>query len=72
MDAQDEDPISAGAGYLVGSLPLFVLGGISLANVNESAFVFGSGALLLFACATYLLVVGAVARGIQVARSRRT
>lgn len=67
MNGQDDYEPSAGAGYLFGSVPLFLLGGLLLANTNEDP-MFGTGALLCFAFAVYLLLVGAVARGIQVAR----
>lgn len=67
MNGQDEYEPSAGAGYLFVSVPLFILGGVLLANTNEDP-MFGTGALLCFAFAVYLLLVGAVARGIQVAR----
>lgn len=68
MNGQDDYAPSAGAGYLFGSVPLFVLGGVLLANTNEDSTMFGTGALLCFAFAVYLLLVGAVARG---TRSRR-
>lgn len=68
MDNQDDYEPSAGATYLFGSVPLFIVGGMFLANVNEEPAVFGSGALVCFAFAVYLLLVGAIARGIQVAR----
>ena len=68
MTSQDDYETSAGAGYLLGSAPLFLLGGLLLANTNEDPTIFGTGALLVLACAVYLLLVGAVARGIQVAR----
>ena len=68
MTSQDDYETSAGAGYLLGSLPLFILGGMLLANTNEDPTIFGTGALLALACAVYLLLVGAIARGLQVAR----
>ncbi len=68
MDNQDDYEPSAGAGYLLGSVPLIILGGVLLANVNEEPAVFGTAALLSLAFGAYLLLVGAIARGIQVAR----
>lgn len=70
MDKQDDYEPSAGAMYLLGSVPLLVVGGMLLANTNEEPAIFGTGALLFLAFAGYLLLVGAVARGIQVARRR--
>ena len=70
MDNQDDYVPSAGAGYLFGSVPLFILGGVLLANINEEPAVFGTAALLSVAFAAYLLLVGAIARGIQVAQGR--
>jgi len=68
MDNQDDYAPSAGAGYLFGSVPLFIVGGALMANINEEPAVFGTSALLSLAFASYLLLVGAIARGIQVAR----
>ena len=68
MDNQDDYAPSAGAGYLFGSVPLFIVGGALMANSNEEPTVFGTSALLSLAFASYLLLVGAIARGIQVAR----
>ena len=68
MGNQDDYEPSAGATYLFGSAPLFILGSMMLANINEEPAVFGTGAVLFFAVAVYLLLVGAIARGIQVAR----
>lgn len=69
MNSKADYQPSAGAMYLAGSVPLFIVGGLFLANTNESPAMFGTAALLCFAFAVYLLLVGAVARGIQVARS---
>lgn len=66
------DASSAGATYLLVSLPLFLLGGLLLANLNEDATLFGSAAALSLACGAYLLLVGAIARGMQVAHRDRT
>ncbi len=68
MDNPDDYESSAGAGYLFGSVPLFILGGALTANINEGPVGFGTAALLSLAFASYLLLVGAIARGIQVAR----
>jgi hypothetical protein len=68
VDNQDDYAPSAGAGYLFGSVPLFIVGGAFMANINEEPAVFGTSALLALAFASYLLLVGAIARGIQVAR----
>lgn len=68
VDNQDDYAPSAGAGYLFGSVPLFIVGGALMANINEEPAVFGTSALLALAFASYLLLVGAIARGIQVAR----
>ena len=70
MNSEAEYEPSAGAMYLLGSVPLFIVGGLFLANTNEDPSIFGTAALLCFAFAVYLLLVGAVARGIQVARRR--
>lgn len=68
----DDFEHSAGAGYLIGSVPLVVLGGLFLANTNEEPVFFGIGGMLCLLVAAYLLIVGAVARGIQVARRGRS
>lgn len=70
MSNEAEYEPSAGAVYLLCSVPLFVVGGMFLSNTNEDPAMFGTAALLCFAFAVYLLLVGAIARGIQVARRR--
>ena len=42
MTDQDDDDTSAGAGYLLGSVAPFILGGLLLANTNEDPTVFSA------------------------------
>lgn len=68
MNHEDGYQPSAGAAYLWGSVPLFVVGAMLMANVDEEPEFFRTAGVLALAFAVYLLLVGAVARGIQVAR----
>lgn len=68
--AADDYTPSAGVGYLLGSLGVFLLSAVLAANTAEEPVVFGTAAALTAVVATYLLIVGAVARGLQVARHK--
>ena len=67
MTSQGDFDLSAGPRHLLGCLPLFIIGAMLLTNLDEDPTVFGLGAMLFLVPAAYLLIVGAVARGIQVA-----
>lgn len=53
--------------YALAGVSLFVIGGLFLVNTNEADFFFPVG-LGFCGSGFYLLVVGAVARGLQLAR----
>jgi hypothetical protein len=59
---------SAGFWYAFGGVISFVVGGSLLANTIEDPTVFRTGGLAFIAAGLYLLVVGGVARGSQLAR----
>jgi uncharacterized YccA/Bax inhibitor family protein len=66
----DEDERSSGLMYAVFGVALLVLGSLLLAAVpvSDNEALIGAGGLALLGCALYLIVAGAVARGIQLAR----
>ena len=59
---------SAGLWYAVGGVICFVIGGSLLANTIEDPTLFRTGGLTFIATGVYLLVVGGVVRGTQLAR----
>ena len=59
---------SIGLWYALGGVTVFVIGGMLLANTNEDPTFFGTSGIACFAVGLYLLVVGGVARGNQLAR----
>jgi hypothetical protein len=61
---------AVGPRHLLASLLLFLIGGLLLVNLHEDETIFGIGAVLCLVPAAYLLIVGAVARGIQAGRPR--
>ncbi|MFC6286154.1 hypothetical protein ACFP3Q_07185 [Nocardioides sp. GCM10027113] len=69
--AADDYTPSAGLGYLFASLGMFLLSAV-LADVSaeEQSVVLAVAAVLTAVVATYFLIVGAVARGLQVARHK--
>jgi hypothetical protein len=70
MTSQPDHVIGA-APFLhgLGGTTLLVFGGLSFVNINEAPVVFMMLTILFAAPGLYLLVAGAVARGIAVARS---
>ncbi len=60
---------SRGAAHALAGLVLLVIGGLLLINVDEDPEIFMTGAVLFLGSGSYQLIVGAVARGIQVARA---
>ena len=67
-ETMDDYEPSAGVWYAVAAVALFVVGGMLLANTDEEPMFFLTGGLAFMGAGSYLLLVGAVARGIQVAR----
>jgi hypothetical protein len=61
---------SHGAPYFFGGIAVLLLSALLLTNANEGEW-FGLAGLVLLGAAGYLLLVGGVARGIQVARGPR-
>jgi hypothetical protein len=59
---------SLGAPYFFGGLAVLFVGALLLMNSNETEW-FGLGGVVLLGAAGYLLLVGGVARGLQLARS---
>lgn len=57
-----------GAAYGTVGVILLVIGSALLANLTEDPTLFGAGATLFLGSGLYLMVAGAVARGIQLAR----
>jgi drug/metabolite transporter (DMT)-like permease len=70
MSETSKSDDAVGPRHLLGSLILFLVGGLLLVNLHEDETIFGIGAILCLVPAVYLLIVGAVARGIQAARPR--
>ena len=68
QETRDHYQPSAGLGYVVAGVALFVVGGLLLANAEEPRNVFLTGGLACLGAGFYLLLAGAVARGVQVAR----
>lgn len=64
---QDDYVPSAGVMYALAGIALLALAGIALANTNEGG-VFGVLGLVLVGSGCYCIVVGGVARGIQLSR----
>lgn len=65
---QDDDyQPSEGILYALVGIPLLVLGGMALSNLNETG-MFGVIGLVLIGVGGYCIIVGAVARGIQLSR----
>lgn len=57
-------------GYAVVGFFLVLIGGSLLGNMNEDPAIFRTGGLIFGTSGLYLLLVGAVARGIEVAAGR--
>lgn len=66
-DNNDYAP-SLGLGYLLGGLAVLILAGMCLVNAAGDHALVVAG-LTLLGAAAYLLLVGGIARGIQVART---
>ncbi|MCD4525529.1 hypothetical protein [Nocardioides sp. cx-173] len=66
-DTNDYQP-SLGLGYLLGGLAVLIVAGMCLVNADGD-HAYAVVGLVLLGTAGYLLLVGGVARGLQVART---
>jgi hypothetical protein len=64
----NDAPVLTPFTYVVGAVVLLSIGWQFLLNLNEDPAIFMVFALVFLAPGTYLLIAGAVARGIQMAR----
>lgn len=67
-DNPDSPQPSKGLPYVLGGVVILFIGAMVLVNTDEEPDLFFPAGMALTGIAAYLILVGAVARGVQIAR----